>query len=65
MRGKDHLKRASFLITLGIIWVLWEQGRVESILKFAGLVLLVYGFSVVVIEAADLQISGSSRRPGS
>jgi hypothetical protein len=49
-KGKDYLKRALFFIVLAVIWVLWERGDLDSLLQFAGLLLVLYGFCDILVE---------------
>lgn len=45
-----YLYRGLFLITLGLLWVLWERRTITSLLQLAGYLLICFGIAVVLIN---------------
>ena len=48
------LHRGLFLIILGVLWVLYEQGSVKSIAQFVGMLLVMFGLSVVLVSILSI-----------
>ena len=48
-RNLDYLNRGILLVIVGMVWVLYEQGTLTSVLQFAGSVLVLFGVSVVLV----------------
>lgn len=44
------LDRGLFLVILGVLWVLYEQGSIATIVQLVGTLLVVFGISVVLVS---------------
>ncbi len=56
------LDRGLFLVILGVLWVLYEQGSIGTIAQLVGTLLVVFGISVVLVSVftilAKEEVSG-------
>ncbi len=56
------LDRGLFLVILGVLWVLYEQGSIATIAQLVGTLLVLFGISVVLVSiftmAAKEEVSG-------
>jgi uncharacterized membrane protein HdeD (DUF308 family) len=45
----DYLLRGVFLIIVALAWVLYERGTIGSLLQVIGVVLILYGITVILV----------------
>ncbi|MBU7004498.1 MAG: hypothetical protein HXS50_02940 [Theionarchaea archaeon] len=45
----DYLLRGVFLIIVALAWVLYERGTIGSLLQLIGIVLILYGITVMLV----------------
>ena len=61
-KNMAFLDRGLFLVILGVLCVLYEQGSIATIAQLVGTLLVVFGISVVLISvfamAAKEEVSG-------